>query len=197
MKKVSLLVVVVGVAAVTAWVMWARHVRAVRSGPQGDPVRAVESFMRTAVGINGLLWDEEKRQEVRQALEKWQKGPSKDAAPSLRELGIADPAPLFQDEGYGKAAMAIFCMYQFDRFSIAGRDLRSRSAEIAVEFVPRDILGIGKLVEKAGAPALERTKKPVTALFRLRKRGRRWFIVEIGGELGRAIEAAHKLRKSR
>ena len=52
-----------------------------------------------------------------------------------------------------------------------------------------------KVIIALGAPTPEKKKEPVSVRFHLNRHGHRWHIVEIGGELAPAVEAARKLRK--
>ena len=201
MKKLIVLVVVVAVALIGVWWLYARHVKKIQNSAQGDPVRAVKAFMNTVTTLSTLLWNEDEREDVKQSLDEWKKSLAKDPeAPmpeALKKHGIQAPGPLFEDVEYGKAAMGMFLIYQFDAFSVSEKKVGGATADITVEFLPKDVLGIRKLVAAQGAPAGERRKEPVSAPFRLRRRGYRWHIVEIGGEMGKGIEAMARLRKLR
>ena len=200
MKK-AVAVLVVAALALLVWRQYAVLVRKVREGPQGEPVRAVSVFMDTTAKLSTLLWNADEREGVKKGLDEWKRASEKDDDADLPEVlkkyGMVNPTPLFADPRYGKAAMTILCFYQFDSFSVATSDVGEERAVVTVEFLPQDILGLGSLLAKRGAPAGEMKKEPVSIPFHLEKRGHRWHIVEMGGQVGKAVTAARKLRGRR
>jgi hypothetical protein len=190
MKKLVGLIVI-AVIAFVIWTAYTARISRIREGVQGDPVRTVKSFMNTAVKLSGLMWDEEKREALKADLEKWEEGD--ELPPSLEEYGIEDTSRLFSDESYGKAVAGIVCLYNFDSFSVEDQTVEEDAAMVQVSFLPTDILGLRDTVAALGAPPGETTNEPISVPFYLKKRGYRWYIVEIRGELAEAARAFRRL----
>ncbi len=200
MKK-GIVAAVVAAVALGMYGLYAAHVRKIQRSVQGDPVRTVNAFMGTAAKLSTLMWDEEERENVRRALKQWEESSEQkdavEAAELLKQYGIQSPAPLFHEEKYARAAIGILCFFRFDSFALTDKNVQEDKAVVTAEFVPEDVLGLKSLVSKMGAPVPETRKKPVSVSFHLERRGHRWYIIEIGGELSQLIEAARKLRALR
>jgi len=190
MKKLVGLIVIVVIAFVI-WTAYSARMNRIKEGVQGDPVRTVKSFMNTAVKLSGLMWDEEKREALKADLEKWKE--SDEIPPTLKEYGIEDTSRLFSDEQYGKAVTGIISMHAFDSFSVDRQTVEEDTATVYVSFLPTDFLGIRDTISALGAPPGETRKEPVSVPFYLKKRGYRWYIVEIRGELAEAARAFRRL----
>jgi len=199
MKKLIALLIVILVIILGAWWKYHSYVKGIKEGPQGDPVRTVNSFMNATEKFSNLIWDEEEREAFLKLLEEWkskaEEGEEEAAREALQEYGIEDPSRLFEDRKYGKAAASILCLYQFDSFSIERPEIEKDKAIIEVKFLPQDILGIGQIMAAHGVPQRETKKEPILIPFHLKKHRHRWYIVEVKGELEPAIEAARRLRQ--
>ena len=199
MKKSGIVLGVLLVIAAACWWGYRAHVRKIESGVQGDPVRTVRAFMHTVLTLNTLLWDEEERERVKAAVDAWEEeGATADAPEALTQRGISSPLPLFDDERRARAAVTVFCLYRFDTFSVTDTKVGEESASVTVQFVPQDVLGLKALVAAHGGKVAEEAeKKPVVVPFQLNRRGHRWRIVKMEGEVGKAVEAMKKLRGSK
>ena len=193
MKKLAGRLIALVVIALVIWTAYSSRIRSIKEGVQGDPVRTVNSFMNTAKTLSGLMWDEEKREALKADLEKWKE--SDEIPPTLKEYGIEDTNRLFSNEEYGKAAAGIICLHHFDSFSVENQTVEEDTATVDVSFLPTDVLGLQNLISALGAPQGQTRDKPISVPFYLRKRGHRWYIVEIRGELANPIDAARRLRR--
>ena len=197
-KLVGVAVVAVGLAAGAWWYSTTRS-----PGVQGDPESTVTAFMTRSAAMSSILWDEDTQQELKDALDQWrQKDEGEEAErarKTLKEYGIEDVSPLFQDEEYARAAAGGFCVYYFgqDSFAIASGTAREETATVEVAFQPKDIFGLNRTMAALGVPGSSRQPEPMTVPFRLRKHGRKWYIEDIGGQLGQAISAVRLLERSK
>ncbi len=196
-KKITGLIVLVAIA-LAIWGLYSSNVKKIRESPQGDPVRTVEALMDAVVKASGLLWDEQKRDAMEkdmQELKASAQSGDEDVPPDIFEkYAIESPARLFKDERFGKAAAGSLCIFHIESFSIKETKTGEHSATVTVEFLPKDVFGLKKAISKLGAPTPEQPAKPVVVPFYLEKSRRRWYIVDITGELEPVIKAAHKLR---
>jgi len=188
--------VIVVLVAAGAWWAYSSHVSNIKNGPQGDPVRAVETLMNTAQAFSGLLWNPEVQAGLRQDLAAWQKASEEGEAEmpeSLKQLGIADPRALFRDEKTGKAALATLSLFHFDAYQIGPTNIREDTATVYVSFVPYDFMGMRRVMSGLGAQQNMFDQNPVDARFDLKKRWHAWRIEKVGGEAADLTRAFTKL----
>jgi len=195
MKKFVVVLIVVG--AVVGLGLWWRGsqresgVAAVSDAARQDPVSAVKAFMDVCVKMNPLV----QRGADRKEGETPSKRDPKMTEEKLKELGIKDPKPLFQDARYSRLALLVMGMHKFDSYSVTGQNVTGESAEVTVEFTPQDVLGIKKLAAERGVPTGQQETKPVIMPFRLAKATDGWVITEIRGTLGKTIGLMEKIGK--
>jgi hypothetical protein len=179
-------VVIIVLVAASAWWAYSSHVNNIKNGPQGDPVRAVETLMNTAQTFSGMLWNPEVQAGLKEDLAAWQKSSEEDEAEmpeSLKQLGIADPRALFSDEKTGKAALATLSLFHFDAYEIGRTNIRKDdTATVYVSFVPYDFMGMRQAMSGLGAQQNAFKQNPVEAQFDLKKRRHAWRIEKVGGE---------------
>jgi len=172
-------------------------------GVQGDPESTVTAFMSRSAAMSSLLWDEDTRQELKDALNQWRKGGEgkevDQARKTLKEYGIEDITPLFADERYAMAADGAFCFYHFDddSFAIASSTAREETATVEVAFQPKDVFGLNRAMAALGVPGSARQPEPISVPFHLKKRRGKWYIEDIGGQLGKGIAAVRLMQKSK
>jgi hypothetical protein len=178
-------IVVVVLVAAAGWWAYSSHIDSIKNGPQGDPVRTVETFMNTVQTFSGLLWKADVQENLRRDLEAWQQA-SKDGdaemPESLKQLGMADPAPLFSDERFGKNVLGSLVLFEFDSYSVQRTSIRDDSATVHVSFVPLDIMGMRSAMSGLGAQQSTLGDKPVEARFELKKHWHTWRIEDMGGQ---------------
>jgi hypothetical protein len=189
-------IIVVAVAA-GGWWAYSSYVNGIKNGPQGDPERAVRTFMETAQTFSGLLWNSEVQASIRRDLEAWEKASEEGDAEmpeSLRELGLEDPRPLFRDERLGKAALGTFSLFSFDSYSIGRTNVRKdNTATVYVSFAPYDFMGMRQALSGLGSQQDMFQQKPVDARFELRKRWHAWEIEKLEGQVTDLTRAFRRL----
>ena len=196
-KLVGVAVVAVGLG-VGAW--WYSTTRS--PGVQGDPESTVTAFMTRSAAMSSILWDEDTQQELKDALDQWRQNDEGEEAErarkTLKEYGIEDVSPLFQDEEYARAAAGGFCFYYFDQdsFAIVSSAGREETATVEVAFQPKDVFGLNRAMAALGVPGSSRQPEPIAVPFRLKKRRGKWYIEDIGGQLGKAVSAVRLLQRS-
>lgn len=200
MKKLIASGIVVAVA-VALLLAWSAHVRKISRGVQGEPVRAVNAFMDTVKTISCLLWDEKERESTARDLKQWLKaleeGKKQDPPESLSKYRLEDPNRFFRNRRLAKGVMTALAIFHFESFSAEQARIQEDRATVNVEFLPTDVLGIGKAIARLGAPEQQKRNKPVRVVFTLEKHRHRWYIVEVGGELAEPIKAFSRLRGRR
>lgn len=197
MAKPTNLVLIL-VVAVAIWGVYAAYVSRIESGPQGDPVRAVEAFMNATAKVSTLLWDEQALESLRNDLKAWQEAAKEGDAEmpeSLKNYGLEDLSGLFTDERYGKAALTALSLYHFDSFSADPSHVGENTATVTVTFIPHDFMGLRRTVSQLGAPESPRREEPVTARFQLKKKWHAWYIEDIQGQMTDVIGGFERLRR--
>ncbi len=198
MKRLIIFLVILGIG-LGVWWKYSSYVKSIEESVQGDPTRTVNAFMNTVTKLSGLIWNEEEREALLSDIKKWQSAEEgeEEIPESLKEYGIENPAPLFKEGEFGKVVASSICLFHFESFSVEETEIEGSNATVEVKFLPLDILGIGKIAAKLGAPQRQRKKEPVSVLFYLERHWRRWYIVGIGGELEKLAKASYRLRKLR
>lgn len=197
MKKPTAFIVVIAVIAAGVGYAYWSHVNEIRQGPQGEPVRCVETFMGTAQKISALLWDEQVRDELKADLRRWTSAKEegeRSLPESLEQYGLHDPDTFFKKERFGRATVSALCLFHFTSYDVQPARIGSATASVDVTFTPLDVLGLRRLTTSLGVPQQAQEPKPVRARFRLRKYGHAWYIDGIEGELSQAISAFGRLR---
>lgn len=92
---------------------------------------------------------------------------------------------------------AAFLLHRFESYAVGTAELSADTAKVEVEFMPSDVLGIGKTIGKLGAPPLPERREPVVVTYRLERRDDGWCITELSGRMEKAIEAFYKLSQMR
>ena len=198
------MIIVVGVAAViVGLVFWRRAAdrKAAIAGPQGEAVRAVETFMNTAAKLSSTIYEERKLEKLKKEAEALETAPSgeaeKKASDITEKYGLKPPYYLFADEELGKATFGALLFFQFDAFVIQSSKVETAKATVTVSVQPKDVLGIGAAIEKLGAPKQKMRKKPVGMFFHLEKRGYRWYITDVTGEIEMVLKLTKRMRRYR
>jgi len=196
MKK-GMVVILLVAAVVGMWWGYRSSVQSAKASVRGDPVRAVEAFMGAIVKVSGLMWDEGKQAALKSELEELERsaprGDKQLARDVFAKYGAESPAYLFKEQRLGKAAAAALAMFHLEAFSIKETRIREDAATVTVEFLPKDVFGLKKLVSELGAPQREEEKKPVVVPFHLEKSGHKWYITDIRGELEPVVKASYRL----
>jgi hypothetical protein len=190
-------IIIAVVVAAGGWYAYSSYVNRIKNGPQGDPTRAVQTFMNTAQTFSGLLWNSDVREQLRSDLDAWEKASEEGDAEmpeSLKQLGIEDPRPLFADERLGKATLATISLFHFDSYSVDRTDVRkNNTATVYVSFVPYDFMGMRQALSGMGGQQSVFQQKPVDARFELKKHWHAWKIEELGGEASDLTRAFRRL----
>ena len=197
MKQIVKLVAFIVIAFV-AWSAYIAHVNKIERSDQGDPVRTVTAFMDAAAKASNLIWDEDRQQALKSDVDQWEKQADQlkmdDVKGDLKEYGLEQTSHLFREEKLAKATFTTLCFYQIESFSAEKTSGNENEAVVAVRFTPKSVLGLDKLISALGGPPSKGEHQPISAQFNLERRRRRWYIVEVHGELGSAINASGRLR---
>lgn len=197
-KSVGLVVVAVALVLGLWWYAATRS-----PGVQGDPASTVTAFMTRSAAMSSILWDEDTQQELKDALDQWRQDDEGEEAErarkTLKEYGIEEVSPLFKDEDYARAASGGFCFYYFDQdsFAIVSSAGREEAATVEVAFQPKDVFGLNRAISALGVPGSSRQPEPMIVPFRLKKHRSKWYIEDIGGQVGKAVSAVKLLQRSK
>ncbi len=201
MKKIVifLLVLLLGIGG---WWKYSSYVKTIKESVQGDPAKTVDAFMANVVKISDLIWDKEKRENLTKELKGWlesaEKGKKKPKGipESLKEYGFKqDPRTLFENERLGKAALSAFAISRYKSYSLGKVNIKGNTAEVELKVLVSDVLGLGTIISKLGAPRQKMKKEPTTIPFTLKKQFHRWYITDIGGIEGRLADAIYRMSK--
>ena len=93
------------------------------------------------------------------------------------------------------SALNTFSLYEFGWYKVGrAKEVDKNKAELYVEFYARDFLGLGSLAERLTGKQQKRGSKEYIP-FHLQRRRYKWYIVDIGSQVGSLIDAVYKVRK--
>lgn len=199
MKKLIFLLVILAIIGV-GWWKYASNVKAARSGPQGEPDRAVTFFFDNVKKLSDLIWKEGVREKAEEDIKKAKSGTpeeqEKATAEFYQKYGIGDIPALFAEKSFGKAVIGTFALYEFGTYSTGEAKIDGKKATVEVEFSPYDFMGLEKSFSTPSFAGTAGSKlKMVIVPFTLEKKNHRWYIVDVGGSAGDLARAASRLRK--
>ena len=201
MKKIVifLLIALLGIAG---WWKHSSYVKTIKESVQGDPARTVDAFMDTVMKISDLMWDKDKRENLAKELKGWmesaEKGKKKPKGipEGLKEYGFKqNPRTLFKNERLGKAALGAFAISRYKSYSLGEVRVQGNTAEVELKVLVSDVLGLGAIISKLGAPQPKMKKEPTSIPFTLKKYFHRWYITDIGGTEGKLADAIYRMSK--
>lgn len=196
-KKILPYTLIAAVLIVGAFCLW-RYMAQVKRSPRGDPERAVKGFMDSAVRINGLVWDEKERENLRENLEAWLRSREADNGEPpeiLAMYDMGDPTRFFVRADHGKAVLSSLVLYEFDEYEIRKPIVTGTAAQVDVVFWPKDILGLKQAVTEMGAPVEESESRPLSLTFHLRKKYLTWSVTHVEGDLTPLAESLERMRQ--
>ncbi|MEO0072976.1 MAG: hypothetical protein ABIK10_06070 [candidate division WOR-3 bacterium] len=203
MKKLIAIFLVIFIIVI-GLVKYHTYKRQAECGPQGSPKKAVATFMENVIKLSNLLWDPATQAQAESLLNELENSnKNQEALQRLNEkllaLGITNPAYLFKDQEYGKAAVAALAFYKFDTWSINEITVDNSYATLEVQIVTSDFLGLKSLVAPLLSEKAQKSMEPNTSTetFNLEKRLHKWYIVKILGPQTRLINALDRLRRLR
>ena len=188
MKKI-LIYAAIAVAVLAAWFIRDAMLRSsAAKSVQADPEKAVASFMSTMAKLTALVYEKSQRDELESDVDeleaKGEEATKDDVADICEKYGLESQAPLFLKEKTGKSIMAAFLIVRFEEFEIINTKIDGDEATVSAKFRPLDILGLGALTEKLGAPTPQTQREPMPMTFVLERRRYRWYITDMKGKLG-------------
>ncbi len=203
MKKLIGFIILLGIIF-GGWFKYSQYVKEAKRGVQGTPERAVEEFLKISQKWSNILWKEEEREKIKRmkSLMKQMREVKEEDKKKLNEikeqlasLGLQDPSFLFKNKNYGMSALNTFALYEFGWYKVGrAKEVDKNKAELYVEFYARDFLGLGSLAERLTGKQQKRGAKEHIP-FHLQRRRYKWYIVDIGSQVGSLIDAVYKVRK--
>ncbi len=201
MKKIVIFLIVF-LLGIGGWWKYSSYVKRIENSVQGDPAKTVDAFMDNVMKISDLMWDKDKRENLTKELKGWmesaEKGKKKpkEIPEGLKEYGFKqDPRTLFKNERLGKAALSAFAISRYKSYSIGKVNVEGNTAEVELKVLVSDVLGLGAIISKLGAPRPKMKKEPTSIPFTLKKQFHRWYITDIGGTEGKLADAMYRMSK--
>ncbi|RKY30701.1 MAG: hypothetical protein DRP67_04030 [Candidatus Omnitrophota bacterium] len=186
MKKFLCFIILLGVIF-GGFLKYSLYVKGIENSIQGKPERAVEEFLKISEKWSGIFWNEEEREKIKSLMDKMEKD-------ELSSLGLKNPSYLFKDSNYGMSALSTFVLYEFGVYKIGEPRIEKNKAEVYVDFYAKDFMGLKSLLEDlTGKKQKGETKEEIP--FQLERKRYKWYIVSIGGDIGKFIDKVYSLRK--
>jgi hypothetical protein len=199
MKKLFIWLLVLGAIGGGVYQLNKMNREKALASPQGDPDRAVETFMKAMLDLNKFNRNPEKSAALRADLgalqQKEKEGEKIDeeqADAIMKKHGIEPQSHLFLRRKVGREVVEGLMSIYFDEYSVNKATVLGKRATVYVDMTP--ILYPPPAPDAPELSEMEKRKrdnalKPVKAALILERRGYRWYITDIEGDFG-------KLKKS-
>jgi len=173
-------VIIAMLLILSAGVAWVYFVYLGGATSQTTPEGAATAFMRGIQKITTELYGKEKDVQLQNELNSWVE--TGELSQRLKKLGALKVGNLFDDEIYGKVMVMTMCRYWIDSFSFVQTEKKNGDITITVEITPKEMNSSGKV-----------SVSPVVSVpMYLKKLGVRWYLVDIGGSVGKIAKSIYK-----
>lgn len=200
MKKIIGIIILFGII-LGGYFKYNSYIKKVKNSVQGSPESTVEEFLKICEKWSNLLWKENEKEKIiglMKEMSKVKEERDKEKLNQIKEqilsLGLVDPSYLFKKGNYGMVALNTFALHEFGWYKLnEAKPIEKNKAEVYVEFCPKDFIGLGSLIQSFTGK--EQRIEPQKIPFYLQKRRYKWYIVDIGGQIGNLINASYRLKK--